>query len=104
MAVVIPPNSPEVNPAPVRTPLDIRNNAVYVKDEKGWLKFFEVLYAALLFLLQRPVFLSGLDAAKPDATLYPENSRYYSTDTTTDYINLYSVPGDHTTAVWTAIP
>lgn len=104
MAVVIPPDAPPINPGPVRTPLLVRDSTINVKDNKTWSKFFELLYAALLYLLQKPVLLHGLNANKPDATLYPENSRYYSTDTTTDYINLYSVPGDPTTAAWTAIP
>lgn len=87
----------------MRTPQPIAADLLRVQEMGPWGIWFRNVYSALFFLLTRPVLLSGLNAAKPNATLYPENSRYYSTDTTTEYINLYATPGNPATAVWTAM-
>lgn len=101
MAMVFPPGSPPVSPAPVRTPLAARQSKeIVVKDTKDWTRFFELLNAAILYLLSQPVLLSGLDANKPNATLYPENTRYFSTDTIHESIVIYATPGDPSTASW----
>jgi hypothetical protein len=109
MSTVFPPNTPPYDPAPARDPLTVNESGeVLVKDNKAWSKYFSLLTgrraSVIQYLLSQPVLLSGLAANLPNATLYPENSRYYSTDTHVDRINLFTVTGDPTTAVWTVIP
>lgn len=101
MSVVIPPNTPQIDPAPVRTPVDVAKGRIVFKDNQPWEKFFNLLYTVLFALMIRPVLLSGLAADIPDPTLYPENSRYFETDTSTENVNLYGTPGDPSTAAWT---
>ena len=100
---VFPPNTPPLDPAPVRTPVSAAGGSVTFKDNRQWQPFFNLLFAAIRDLQSRPVSLSGLAADIPDATQYPENSRYWATDTTTESINIFATPGDHTTASWVAM-
>lgn len=99
----IPPGSPPIDPPPVRTPLPVVGDQVRLSDQSPLTKWLNFVYRAILFLLQQPSSLSGLAADIPDPVLYPENSRYWATDTTTEYINLYATPGDPATAAWTAM-
>jgi hypothetical protein len=101
--IPIPPGSPPIDPAPVRTPIPVIADHVRFSDQSPIVKWLNAVYMAILFLLQQPSILSGLFADIPDATLYPENSRYWATDTTAEYINIYATPGDPTTASWTAM-
>ncbi len=102
MSTPIPPNTPPFNGAPLRNALDDAGK-VLVNAKSPWGIWFNVLYQAVIYLLMRPVSLSGLDADLPDPTLYPENSRWFSTDAVQEYIAIYSVPGDPTSATWVAM-
>ncbi len=85
---------------PVATPLQVRQNLLIFRNSTAWVKTYELWYGAIMNLLARPVLLSGLDADLPDATLYPENSRYVATDLPGEYVNIYADPTDHNSAVW----
>ena len=104
MAAPQPPLAPNFTPPPLRTPIDVQNNQVRIADRGPWgIWMGATLVNAVLYLLRLPSSYSGLIADIPDATRYPENSRYWATDTTAEYINLYATPGDPSTAVWTAM-
>ena len=103
--VVIPPGTPTFSPGPVRTPILVTKGVpeglqVVIKDNQSWHKYFEQVWNILTSLVSRPVMLSGLAADIPDPTLYPENSRFWSTDTHHESIVLYATPNDPTTASW----
>ncbi len=103
MASRIPPGAPPLGPAPIRTPLDVMGKLVYFKDSGPWTIWLNLVFNALSYLFLQPVSLSGLAADIPDATLYPENSRYWATNTMAEYIDIYATPGDPTTAAWVAM-
>lgn len=42
-----------INPAPIRTPIDVRDGATYFKDNQSWEKYFELLYGAIFELINR---------------------------------------------------
>jgi len=98
-----PPNTPPMNPAPVRTPVPVQNNAILFKNMQGWQKFFDLLYFAVTYLLSNPVILSGLDSSLPTASNYPANSIYYATDSKKIYVNIYATPGQPSSAAWTSV-
>lgn len=102
--IAYPPGTPPLDKGPVETPLDIEDSQLTFKQSRAWLKFFQLLYAAILALQARPVLLSGLFANRPAATTLPENTRYFATNTLVDYINIYGTPGDPTTAAWVVVP
>lgn len=99
-----PPGTPPLDKAPVETPITVEKSTLTFKQSRSWLKFFQLLYAAILALQAQPVLLSGLFADRPSATTLPENTQYYSTNTMVDYINIYGTAGDPTTAAWVAKP
>lgn len=98
------PGTPPLNPAPVRDPIDVPNKQFKFKDSQSWQTFFNLLYSAVIYLLSGPVLLSGLLANRPAATILPENTRYWGTNTMVEYIVIYGTPGDPTTAAWVAMP
>ena len=97
---VFPPGSPIINRMPVSTLLQVRQDMLKFQDNTAWTKTMEAWYGAIINLLGRPITISGLDANLPDATLYPENSRYYATDLPGEYVNIYAVSTDQNSAVW----
>lgn len=74
-----------------------------MNDSKDYGKFFNFIFQACIYMLQQPVILSGLLAARPNATLYPQNSLYCSTDSHEIYLCSYATPGVASTAVWTLL-
>ena len=98
------PGSPTLTNPPLRTPIPVEEKQVRIAEKGPWgIWLSAVLVNTVQYLLKLPSSYSGLAADIPNATFYPENSRYWATDTTAEYINLYATPGDPSTAVWTAM-
>lgn len=104
MATLVPPGTPTVNLPPVRSPIPVRDKAAYITDSHDWTKHFALLFNALIYLLESPVLLSGLDGSKPNPTVYPQNTRYFATDSVKEYTVIYATPGNPATASWVQIP
>lgn len=105
----ISPDLAPLAPAPLKQPLLVRNNAgvvvgrIIIAEDLTWSKYFsESISSALQGLQSRPGLLGGLLANRPtDPSLYPENTRFFATDTEAETYVKYVVPGDPTSAAWT---
>jgi hypothetical protein len=89
---ITPPNTPPLPDAPVNTPLLVEGapGKITVRNNQSWQKWMFSTVQAIAYLLSQPVSLSGPAADLPEAALYPQNSRYFATDTNKEYIVLAS--------------